>query len=300
MLEQRDLHMIEHFNKNDHVHAVFIANPSLSRLHSEERIDKQLLIISNNAQNTLHYYIEDGKHIQERWMSKVEFFNRIINETDEELISYLKNSRVAVDKDARVTQIQKEIIEFSANLQEQKLFVEFCKFLHAFTQSRRFLNEGYYLDAYTYILSAIKHWAHIVIIESGALPTSRVWDQVYHVNIGVYKLYEELTSSQETVEKRVQLLLLACEFSVLAKLKTCCTYLFRLMRTKKQPWSIHELTSALNEQFMNRIDLTLLLKKLLKRGLVLQVDPKNKYSDFHLASEFAFVMEPPHIDHHCC
>src|SRR5690606_3807474 len=125
MLEQHDLRLIDRFKHNEQVRAVFAAKPASAHSIAGERIDVQLLIVSSHNYNTLHYYIEDGDHIQERWLCETDLNKRLIQGTDEELVTLIKNSRIVVDKDTRATQLQKMILDFSDHYREQKLFVEF-------------------------------------------------------------------------------------------------------------------------------------------------------------------------------
>jgi len=89
-------------------------------------------------------------------------------------------------------------------------------------------------------------------------------------NPGIYKLYEELTTSMESLEKRVQLVLLACEFHVMSKMKSCCRLLLDIIESREEPWSVGELM-ARPELKPLRLDLSLLLRKLVTRGLIREV-----------------------------
>ena len=97
--------------------------------------------------------------------------------------------------------------------------MEFSLFISKFIQSKEYLAEEHYLDAYSNILESLHHWARIVIIEENHYPELTVWRQVRLINPGVDKLYEELTLSSETLRQRVELVILACEFSVMSKMK---------------------------------------------------------------------------------
>lgn len=119
------------------------------------------------------------------------------------------------------------ILEFPADLREHKLLVEFSLFLRKYLQSKEYILDEHLLDAYNNILEALHHWARIVIIEDGYHPEITVWRQIRAINPGVYKLYEELTMSKETLKQRVQLVLLACEFSVMSKWKDAARRLFK-------------------------------------------------------------------------
>jgi hypothetical protein len=148
--------------------------------------------------------------------------------------------------------------------------MEFSLFLSKFLQSKEYLADGHYLDAYSNILEALQHWARIVIIEEGNHPELMVWRQVRSINPGVYKLYEELTLSSETLRQRVELVILACDFSVMSKMKSCCKLLLCILERRSTPWRIDEIQSHIDLQHL-RINVSLLLNKLVKKALVREV-----------------------------
>lgn len=234
--------------------------------------DLLLLIVSNENLNgsSVFHYIKEGRHIQERWISKVGLESWVMEGRNRNIIHWVLKGTHILDKDGYLAQMRQHLLSFEQQLRQQKLFVEFSLFLRRYMQSKEYLNQGHVLDAYSNILEALHHWARITIIESGNHPELTVWNQVYEINPGVYKLYEELTSSQETMEERVQLVLLACEFSVMSKMKDCCAYLFTVMRTRKQPWTANELKERLDQAHVY-VEVALVLKMLLKRELVQQV-----------------------------
>lgn len=186
------------------------------------------------------------------------------------IIHWILQGDLWMDKKGHLQEIRARLRQFSDEIREQRLFLEFSLFLRSYLQSKEYLENGHVLDAYNNILEALHHWARIVIIEHAQHPEVTVWKQVNEINHGVYKLYEELTSSVETLKERVQLVLLASEFSVLSKMEASCKYLFRILKSREEPWSIHELKERLEASRLH-VEVALILKKLLKRGLVRQV-----------------------------
>lgn len=167
----------------------------------------------------------------------------------------------------------------SANEISDQLFVEFGNFISSYEQSKRFYKQGYQLDAYTYILNALNHWAKIVILENGLVISDSVWEQVSQINLGVFKLYEEVTSSKETIEQKIQLVLLACEFSVVSKLEKCCQSLISFLRSKGEPLTLLQLGS----HFVNvSPHLSMIVKLLLKKNLIREVMTTSNVDDLSI------------------
>src|SRR5690348_15490534 len=144
---------------------------------------------------------------------------------------------------------------------EQQLLVEFSLFHSKFLLTKEYLAAGDGLDAYSKVLEAMHHWAHLAIIEADFLPELTVWRQVHSINPGIYKLYEELILNSETVEKRVELVLLACEFSVMSKIKIYCSLLLRLIESREEAWSTDEIGNHTDLQHLD-FDLPTTLHKL--------------------------------------
>ena len=123
------------------------------------------------------------------------------------------------------------------------------------------------VDAYYDALETLGSWARIVLIEQGIYPDHTVWTHIQQLDRALWKLYQELTVSSETLEQRVELVLLACEFSVMSKMGDCSELLLRVIRSRKEPWSVNELVNHPQLRFV-RNDLPLVLRKLVFRSIV--------------------------------
>ncbi|WP_342415505.1 nucleotidyltransferase-like protein [Paenibacillus sp. FSL R10-2782] len=183
------------------------------------------------------------------------------------IIDYLLEGRILWEQDERVSLLRREIIEFNDPLREQKQFHEFARFLANYVHGKRAMREGRIIDAHQSILKALDHWASIELIERGIYPTVHLWVQTQPLDRTIYKLYNELTLSTETLEQRVELVLLACEFSVMSKMEGCSALLFRILGSRREPWSIGELIN--HPELKNlQLDLTVVLRKLVYRSLI--------------------------------
>ncbi|WP_020618892.1 nucleotidyltransferase-like protein [Paenibacillus daejeonensis] len=235
-------------------------------------MDLLLLVISEQAdadRETEHVRMQ-GVHIQlrtiepkrlERWLTGVE--NRSI-------IQWLMRGDILLDHGDYLAHIRQRLVEFPEALREQKRLVEFAAFLRTYLQAKQDLQDTNLLDAHSNILSALHHWAHIALIDEGIHPELTVWRQMRKYQPGIYKLYEELTVSPETLEQRVKLVLLACEFSVLSNMKSSCSLLMKVMHSRAEPWSIMELHRH-PDLLVLHVDLSLVLQKLVKRGIIDEV-----------------------------
>ncbi|NOU70295.1 hypothetical protein GC098_02390 [Paenibacillus sp. LMG 31458] len=234
--------------------------------------DTLLLIVTNDLSLNNHTtnYIRDDSRIQERWIDPSSIEQWIRHGVNRNILHWLLKGEILLDQNTYLEGLRHRILEFPGDLREHKLLVEFSLFLRKYLQSKEYILDEHLLDAYNNILEALHHWARIVIIEDGYHPEITVWRQIRAINPGVYKLYEELTMSKETLKQRVQLVLLACEFSVMSKMERCCEAFIQILRENEIPLSTDELQQ--HSQLVElKTELPLLLNKLVKKGLIKEV-----------------------------
>lgn len=234
--------------------------------------DTLLLIVTNDLRLNNHTtnYIRDDSRIQERWTDPTSIEQWIRHGVNRNILHWLLKGEILLDQNTYLEGLRHRILEFPGDLREHKLLIEFSHFLRKYLQSKEYILDDHILDAYNNILEALHHWARIVIVEDGYHPEITVWRQIRAINPGVYKLYEELTMSKETLKQRVQLVLLACEFSVMSKMEHCCEAFIQIFRDSKHPLSSDELQQ--HSQLVEiKSELPLLLNKLVKKGLIKEV-----------------------------
>lgn len=272
MLESVKTYRVEKLRQDDTVISVAaVDNPSLFSAVTDG-FDLLLLVISSDTERAhqQYHYIKDDRRIQERWISPDALNGYILHGEQRSIIYWILKGEILLDRNMYLESLRHKVLEFPADLREHKLLIEFSKFLRSYSQSKEYLLYEHALDAYNHVLEALRHWARIVIIESNQLPEVTVWRQIKSINPGVYKLYEELTHSTETVKQRVQLVLLACEFSVMSKMERCCMPLFEVLGSREEAWSLQELQQEAKLTDI-RMELPLLLSKLVKKSLVKEI-----------------------------
>lgn len=189
---------------------------------------------------------------------------------DRDGVRWLVKGEVLSDPSGLLTTLRGKLRKWPILLREQKLLSEFSRFVHSYKSAKWDLQNGQILDAYGHVLTALHYWAHVALVEQGMLPELAVWEQMRGVNPGIYKLFEELTTSPETLEQRVQLVVLACEFSMQTKMQTSCSLLVHMLGSREEPWSVAELQQDVRLLGLP-LDLPLLLQKLIQRGLAKEV-----------------------------
>ncbi len=270
-MEQKITRMIDSYDKHPAITSVLSFDCS-RHIQSIEGFDLLILIVTNDDLETDHisHYIKDNVRIQELLIYTKDLERRIFSGQNGNIVQWILQGEIVLDKGSYLQHLKSQLIHISNPMMEQRLLNEFSCFLRKSLLCKQYLQEGHVLDAFSEILEALRHWARIAIIEEGHDPELTVWNQLRKINPGVYKLYEELTSSSETLEQRVQLVLLGCEFTMLSKMENCCSLLIRILSSRRNPWSLKELMEHPDLQAVS-YDYAVVLHHLVKRKLIKEV-----------------------------
>ncbi|WEK55151.1 MAG: nucleotidyltransferase-like protein [Candidatus Cohnella colombiensis] len=235
-------------------------------------MDQQVLLIMERVTpgKELEHWVQSNIRVCVQRITPSQLEKWLISSDNHDVVQGLVRGDVVIDRNGYLQKLRDQFIEWPPLLRLQKMLSEFSHFARSYMKAKQDIKEGHVLDAYANVLASLHYWAHIAIVEAGMHPELTVWDQIKRVNLGIYKLYEELTTSTETVEQRVQLVLLACEFSVLTKMESSCALLMNIVSSREQPWSPSELMQH-KDLIGLSIDISLLLQKLVKRGCIHEV-----------------------------
>lgn len=235
-------------------------------------LDQDIVTIEHCMSGDMHYqllYIYSNA-IQ-RW---------VMAGDNREIVQCFIHGKIIWDVDGELASLHANITEFGESMREQRKFKEFTKFLQMCLEAKRYVQEKDLMDAYYSVIQALKHYARIELIDQGILPESSVWEQVRSLNSVVYKLFDELTDNKETLEQRIELVLIASEFTVVSKMVDCCSPLLRILGSRKETWSIQELI-RLPELSHVKEELPMVLRKLVYRSIVKEsaTGPRGGYGD---------------------
>ncbi|WP_434749450.1 nucleotidyltransferase-like protein [Paenibacillus amylolyticus] len=252
------------------VGAIAYSHPG-ERFHGSliQDFDLLVLIVHNTDQSisTVEHYRYGDLRYQLIYVSRSDLQITAVTGEHDDLMQCLIEGEIIWETDNSISNLREELSSFGNELREQKLFHEFTSFLRMYVEAKRHIQQGHVVDAYYDALKALGNWARIVLIEQGIYPDHAVWTHVQQLDRALWKLYQELTVSSETLEQRVELVLLACEFSVMSKMVECSELLLRVIRSRKEPWSMNELVHHPQLRFVRK-DLPLVLRKLVFRSIV--------------------------------
>ncbi|WP_047155537.1 nucleotidyltransferase-like protein [Aneurinibacillus tyrosinisolvens] len=221
-------------------------------------------------------FVINSKDVQVRWIDK-QYFNHIMeNRFHRRLIQWVLQGEIISDHNGYIQAIKSKFYTYPSVLQQRTICIEFTHFLRRYLEAKEYLNTGHLLDSYNSMLRALHHWARLTIIKAGEVPETIVWQQVLKIDYAVYKLYEELITASDSLEKRVELLLLACEFSVISEMAQSSEFLFSIMQKRQGAWSVDELLHHPDFQGV-KFNLILLLEKLVERSLIEAIQVRTEY-----------------------
>lgn len=251
--------------------------------------DLLLIVVLEDESNTsfTSHYIQEGIRIQEKCISGSRLEGVVLSREERQVIRWLTEGEIWFDPEGFLTGLHSTLNHSPDLLKSQRLLSEFSLFMKRYLQCKDFLASDQVLDAYSSILRAIHHWARITVIEAGVYPDTMVWQQVRNYNPGVYKLYEELTTSSETLRQRVELVLLACEFSIMSKMESCCSLLIRILKESEHPLGVQELLQHRDLASLQPSHLPLMLNKLARKSLIKEVAVANETEWFELEIKYS-------------
>ncbi|WP_161568257.1 nucleotidyltransferase-like protein [Anaerobacillus alkaliphilus] len=221
-------------------------------------------IVKTPEHDTLLHYNNATKSVEYRIVELERISRILVNGQDRRLVEWLINGKIVSEKEESISTLRKEILDKN---KRYKIAVEFSRLVRKYTEAKRLFDKGHFLDAFNSILYSLHHLARISVIEHGIYPEVTVWQQVKKLEPEIYKLYDEMVTGEESIEKRIDLLLIALHFAITSKTKTGSSHLIEVMKESDRPWSIEALSGhhSLKEY---GDDLVVLLEYLVQKGII--------------------------------
>ncbi|MFB1052122.1 nucleotidyltransferase-like protein [Paraliobacillus sp. JSM ZJ581] len=157
------------------------------------------------------------------------------------VFEWIINGTILFERNKYIAELKEQLEEFPLKKRQLKLAMEFAKLTRNYSEAKDLFLSSHYLDAFSKVLSSLHSLGRLSIIEQGYHPEVIAWNQIKQINPEVYKLYEELVQSEETVEKRVELMLFAIDLSLWKHAELCAAHLLDVIRTTGKSWSFGEL-----------------------------------------------------------
>ena len=241
-------------------------------INMTDTFDAVLLIVVKEADQpifTKHYLYGDTKMVMhivtEKRLRKWLFIG-----SNRKLVDWIFFGKVLFDRNEFLYKMRSELQEFPFYGRKIKTGIQFSKLIRRYLEGKEFFERGDYLGAYNHVVDSLHHLGRLSVIDSGLYPEVTVWAQVKKIEPAVYKLYEELVTSNETLEKRLELLFLASEFLINARTHDGAQHIVETMLSKSI-WTIQELHEH-EELSYYSTDLEVFIEYLIEKGYIM-VEP---------------------------
>ncbi|MEH7238583.1 nucleotidyltransferase-like protein [Bacillus sp. JJ1562] len=187
--------------------------------------------------------------------------------SNRKIVDWIVNGKILFDRNEYITDLRNELHEFPAEERQIKMGIEFAKLIRRYQDGKAFFNADQHLDAYNYVIHALHHLARLAIIENGFHPEITVWNQVKQIDPQIYKLYIELLESEESLEKRLELLFLASEFLIHSRAKIGANHILNVLSQRNDSWTFGEIME-LPELKVYSVDLEVYLEFLVDKHFI--------------------------------
>ncbi|KAE9622342.1 hypothetical protein, partial [Parasedimentitalea maritima] len=144
--------------------------------------------------------------------------------------------------------------------------IQFTKLIRRFEEGKALFENDLLLDAYSNMMHALHHLARLSVIRFGYYPEMNVWEQVRHIDPQTFRLYQELLNSEETLKKRIELLIIATDFAIHSVTEVGTQHFLSIVAS-----GISTLSEFMkNEEVKDyRIDIELLVRRLVENGFLI-------------------------------
>jgi hypothetical protein len=234
-----------------------------------------LIIVKENIDPVFvkHYSYEDKKaamHI----VTEKQINDWLLVGNNKKIFDWLYNGKIVFDRNEQIANLKHELREFPFFGRKIKMGIEFAKLIRRYSDGKVLFDNFNYLDAYNHVVHSLHHLARLAVIENGFHPEVTVWHQVRQIEPEIYKLYEELICSEESIEKRLELLFLASEFLTHKRTRVGSQHLLEVMESNEH-WSFNELM-AHPELAPYSVDLGILVEYLIEKKILNVVNVETK------------------------
>lgn len=270
---------------------VILINKREGAENMTDTFDAVLLIIVKDSDTPIyskHYSYGEAKMVM-HIITEERLRKWIFIGSNRRLVDWLFHGKIMFDRNEFLFKLRSEMQEFPFFGRKLKTGIQFAKLIRRYQEGKELFEDGHYLDAYNHVVASLHHLGRLSIIDSGHYPEVTVWAQVKRNDPAIYKLYEELILSNESLEKRLELLFLAGEFLINSRTNDGAQHILEMMLTQPS-WTIQELHDQAELSYYST-DLEVFVEYLIDRGLILveEVIAKNEaifHRNYYVDSKF--------------
>lgn len=247
-----------------------------------DTFDYVLFVIVSEAEDSFfvkHYTYQHMKaalHIVEEKQLR----DWLLLGTNRKVVDWVQNGKILFDRNEYAQNLKEEIRDFPISGRKLKMGIEFSKLIRRYMDGKKLFENEHYLDAYNNVAHALHHLARLEVIDKGFFPEVTVWNQVKQIEPEIYKLYNELVNSEESLKARLELLFLASEFQIYSRTGIGSQHLLEIMSTRDELWTIFDLMDHPEVKYY-AVDLTVLLEYLIGKKVISTIEVETKGNDIY-------------------
>lgn len=250
--------------KQSNVLAILMVDNKKAPSVMTDGFDLVVVVVQENGCNWLvnHYEVGDEK-VSIHYIKKDLVHETLINRKEPRFFDWLLRGEIVLDRLRFLHEMKEGITAFPLEKRQKEITIQFTKILRHFDEGKTLFNNGYFFDAFSKLMQAFHHLAKLSVIYYGSYPDATVWEQVRYIEPQKYKLYQELLTSNETLNERIELLTLTTEFEIHSMTDIGSRHFLSLI--KDNIFTVSDIMQ--HEEIIDyRMDLELLINHLVKNG----------------------------------
>lgn len=258
--------LINHCASRPTTVAVLLVDRSKEMLTARDLFDVIIYAVATNQEkpeHSKHFYLQ-GTKVGLIVVEESLFRERVLSSSD--TIRILKESEVLFERDRYIESILREA---PIKDNEFKMGLEFAGLVRAYTTGKKLFMDGHCLDAYGLLVNSLHHLARMALIEKGIQAESALWRQIKNSEPEILKLYEELITNEEPIEKRLELLFLASGFLIHSKTPQGAKHILEVL-SERHIWH-YEMIKQHPKIKRYGSDLDILLEYLIEKDLIIPI-----------------------------
>lgn len=238
-----------------------------------DTFDAILLIITADESSPMFtkHYMSDAGTAAMHVISESQLRKWLLIGSQRKVVDWLFYGKVYFDRNEYVEKLKREYPFYGRKI---KMGLELSKLVRAYIEGKTFYEHENYMDAYNHVVNSLHYLARLAVIEKGISPEVMVWSQVKKIDPAIYKLYEELITSEEPLEKRLELLFLASDFFIHNRTAAGAEHILEVMSTREK-WEIQELHEH-EELRIYSIELEVFVQFLIDKGFITVIKSESK------------------------
>lgn len=248
---------------------VILINKRDDATNMTDTFDSVLLIIVKEADHPIfskHYMFGDSKMVM-HILTEERLRKWIFIGTNKRLVDWIFQGKVMFDRNEFLYKLKSELQEFPFFGRKIKTGIQYAKLIRSYLEGKELFDKGHYLDTYNHVIASLHHLARLSVIDSGLYPEVTVWAQVKKIDPAIYKLYEELVTSTEAMDKRLELIFIASEFLINSRVHDGAQHIVEVM-LEKPFWTIQQLHDH-EELSYYSTDLEVFIEYLVEKNYIL-------------------------------